>query len=85
MVEAGIGQTEGEQIFPVDPCPNGFRRLSVAQPLSELQQRDKGQAPGRVGRLVALGVEVGKACVVEHGAELVTQQQAGWMAADGTT
>ena len=76
VVEARVGQVEGEQVLPVNARPDRLGRLPVAQPLAELQQRDKGQPSRRIGRLAALGAGVGKACVVEHGAELVTRQQA---------
>ena len=66
VVEARVGQVEGEQALPVNARPDRPGRLPAAQPLAELQQRDKGQAPGRIGRLAALGVKVGKACVVSE-------------------
>ena len=73
-VEAGVGQVEGEQIFPVDPAPDGVGRLAVAQALAELHEGHQGKAPGRVGRLAELGVEVRKVRVREHGPELVPQE-----------
>jgi hypothetical protein len=73
VVKAGIGQVKGEQILPVDPGPDGLSGLAVAQPLAELQERDQRQAPGRVCGLAALGIEISKASVVEHGAEPVAQ------------
>ena len=58
---AGCGRSRGRPGrgragIPVDPCPDRLRRLAAAQSVVELQQRDKGQAPGSVGWLAALGV-----------------------------
>ena len=79
-VEPGVGQLQREQVFPVDPAPHGVGRLPVAQPFAELQERDQSQAPGRIRRLAQLGVEVGEARIVEHGAEPVAQEHV-WVAA----
>lgn len=53
-------QNASEQVFPIDPTPDRLGRLAVAQPLAELHERDESQAPGCVGRLSELGVEVDK-------------------------
>ena len=71
-VETRVGQVEGEQVFPVDPSAHGVRRLPVTQTLAELQQRHQRQPPRRVGRLAALGVEVGEVGIREQRAEPVT-------------
>src|SRR3954454_2104185 len=63
-VKARVGQLEAEQVLPVDPRPDRLSRLSIAQALAELHQRDQGQAPGWTGRLTLLGIEVGE--VGEH-------------------
>ena len=77
MVEAGIGQVQGEQILPVDPGSNRLGRLPIAQALAELQERDKRQPPGRVPGLTAPGIEISKTGVVEHRAEPVAQEKVG--------
>jgi len=74
-VEARVGQVEGEQVLPVDPAPDRLGRLTVAQALAELKERDQREAPRRVSGLAELGVEVGEARVVEHGTEPIAQQQ----------
>jgi hypothetical protein len=74
VIKTGVGQVEGEQIFPVDPTADRLGRLTVAQPLAELHQRDQREAPWGVGRLTKGGVEVGEVHIVEHGAEPVTQE-----------
>src|SRR3954453_19518004 len=51
MVEAGVSEFQGEQVFPVDPSPDRLSRLPVAQALAELHERDESQPPGCVGRL----------------------------------
>ncbi|MFL4967846.1 MAG: hypothetical protein ACJ8EU_03885 [Xanthobacteraceae bacterium] len=38
MVEAGIGQVQGEQILPIDPGPDRLSGLAVTQPFAELQE-----------------------------------------------
>src|SRR6185312_3502532 len=77
VVKAGISQLQGQQILPIDPGPDRLSGLAVAQALAELQERDQGQAPGRVRRLTPTGIEISKAGVVEHGAEAVAQEQVG--------
>src|SRR3954467_11515982 len=77
VVEAGIGQVQGQQILPVDPSSDRLSGLAVAQALAKLQERDQGQAPGRVPGLTAPRVKISKAGIVEHGAEAVTQQGVG--------
>jgi len=73
-VETGVGQVEGEQVFPVNPAPHGIGRLAVAQALAELHEGHEREPPGCIGRLGELGVEVGEVGVGEHGPELVPQQ-----------
>src|SRR3954447_17902517 len=77
VVEAGIGQVQGQQILPVDPSSDRLSGLAGAQAPSELQERDQGEAPGRVPGLTAPRVKISKAGIVEHGAEAVTQQEVG--------
>ncbi len=62
-------------MLPVDPAPDGVGRLAVAQALAELHEGDKGKAPGRIGGLAELGVEVSEVGVGEHGPELVPQER----------
>src|SRR3954464_5378651 len=50
-VKARVGQLEAEQVLPIDPRPDRLSRLSIAQALAELHQRDQGQPPGWTGRL----------------------------------
>jgi hypothetical protein len=38
VVEAGIGQVQGEQILPIDPGPDRLSGLAVTQPFAELQE-----------------------------------------------
>jgi hypothetical protein len=71
VIEPLVGQIEAEQVFPVDPRPCRLGRLTVAQGLAELQQRDQGQAPGRIRRLSPSRVEIGEVRVLEHNAEPV--------------
>jgi hypothetical protein len=74
VVEAGVGQVQGEQVLPVDPCPYRLRGLPVGQVLPELHQRDQRQPPRRISRLAKGGVEVTEGGITEHGAEPVAQE-----------
>src|ERR1051325_2473755 len=74
VIKTSVGELEGEQVFPVDPTADRLSRLTVAQPLAELHERDQRQTPWCVARLTKGGVEVGEAHVIEHGAEPVAQK-----------
>src|ERR1700716_1575487 len=69
VVEARIGEVEGEQGVPVDPGTDCLGGLAVAQSFPELQERDESQAPGCVGGLATLWIEIGEISVGEDGAE----------------
>ena len=71
MIKTGVGELEGEQVFPVDPTADRLGCLTVAQPLAELHERNQREAPWCVGRLTKGGVEVGEVRVREHNAEPV--------------
>ncbi len=77
VVEAGVGEVKGEQVFPIDARPHRVGGLPVGEPFAELHQRDPGQPPGRVGRLAERRVEVPKGGIVEQGAEPVAHEQVG--------
>lgn len=81
VVEAGIDEVERQQVLPVDPSSDGLGGLAIAQAFSKLHQRDEGQTLGRVGRLPARRIEVGKRRGGEDGTEAVPQQQVGIAAA----
>jgi hypothetical protein len=74
VIEARVGQVQGEQVLPVDPCPYRLRGLPVGQVLPELHQRDQRQPPRRISRLAKGGVEVTEGGITEHGAEPVAQE-----------
>src|SRR5215212_5366143 len=76
-VKARVGQLEAEQVLPVDPRPDRLSRLSIAQALAELHQRDQGQAPGRTGWLTLLGIEVGEVAILEDRPKRVAQGEIG--------
>ena len=44
-------------ILPIDPGAHGIGRLSVAEMLEELEDRDQGQAPRGQGGLALAGVK----------------------------
>jgi len=76
-VKARVRQLEAEQVLPVDPRPDRLSRLSIAQALAELHQRDQGQAPGWTGWLTLLGIEVGEVAILEDRPERVAQGEIG--------
>src|SRR5215218_6826786 len=76
-VKARVRQLEAEQVLPVDPRPDRLSRLSIAQALPELHQRDQGQAPGWTGWLTLLGIEVGEVAILEDRPERVAQGEIG--------
>src|SRR3954467_9669870 len=76
-VKARVGQLEAEQVRPIDPRPDRLSRLSIAQALAELHQRDQGQAPGWAGRLTLLGIEVGEVAILEDRPERIAQGEIG--------
>jgi hypothetical protein len=75
VVEARVGEGEGEEVLPVDPRPDRVRGLAIGEALAELHQRDERQPPRRIGRLAERGVEIGEAGVVEHRTEPVAQEK----------
>src|SRR3954453_10437077 len=76
-VKARVGQLEAEQVLPIDPRPDRLSRVSIAQALAELHQRDQGQAPGRTGWLTLLGIEVGEVAIHEDRPERIAQVEIG--------
>src|SRR3954471_24666502 len=76
-VKARVRQLEAEQVLPIDPRPDRLSRLSIAQALAELHQRDQGQPPGWTRRLAPLGVEGGEVVILEDRPEPVAQGQIG--------
>src|SRR3954466_15426165 len=76
-VKARVGQLEAKKVLPVDPGPDRLSRVSIAQALAELHQRDQGQPPGWTGRLALLGIEVGEVAILEDRPERVAQGQIG--------
>src|SRR4051812_338011 len=76
-VKARVGQLEAKKVLPVDPGPDRLSRVSIAQALAELHQRDQGQPPGWTGRLALLGIEVGEVAILEDRPERVAQGEIG--------
>src|SRR3954463_6239322 len=76
-VKARVGQLEAKKVLPIDPRPDRLSRLSIAQALAELHQRDQGQPPGWTGRLALLGIEVGEVAILEDRPERVAQGEIG--------
>src|SRR5215204_4223616 len=82
-VEAGVGQLQAEQIFPVDPASDGFGRPPVRQVLGKLQQGDQRQAPRGLGGLSAAWKQGRELSTAEHRPKRVAQAQIGIAARKG--
>jgi hypothetical protein len=63
-VEAGVGERQPEQVFPIYPAPHRIRRLPVGQVFRELQQDHQGQAPWRLCGLTLGWEEMSEATIV---------------------
>jgi hypothetical protein len=57
MVEAGVGEVEDQDVFPINPAPDGIRSLAIGEAFGKLEDRDQCQACWRFGRLAAPGEE----------------------------
>ena len=76
-IEPRVGQFEPERVFPVDPGADGVGGWSVGEVLSELEDGDQCQPPGRGRGLPLERIEVGEVGVVEDGAEFVAEPEVG--------
>ena len=77
VIEARVGQVQGQKVLPVNPCPHRLCGLPVGQVLAELHQRDQRQPPRRISRLAEGGVEVIENGTIEDRAKPVAQEQVG--------
>ena len=55
MVEAGIGQFQAQDIFPINAAADRIRRLAIGETFSKLEKRGQRQAGRRFGGLAACG------------------------------
>jgi len=77
VVEARVGQLEGERVFPVEPAPDRVGGFAIGEPLDERQHRGERQARGRFGRLPADGEQVReRRVVVRRAAERIGDPEA---------
>ena len=70
-IKAGIGQLQGQRIFPIDPPADGIRGLAVRQAFGELQHQHQRQPGGGFGRLPGRGKEGRKLSILIEGAERI--------------
>ena len=82
-IEPGIGQLEGQGIFPVDATANGVGGLAIDEPFGVLQHEDQGQTPRSQGRTTTRGEERGKGGVFVEHPQVIAQPQAGITVREG--
>jgi hypothetical protein len=63
VIEARIGQLQGQRVLPVDPPTHGVGRRTVGQVLGELENGGQGQTPRRFGRVPPRGEQVGEVLI----------------------
>ena len=63
VIEARIGQLQGQRVLPVDAAAHRIGRRTVGQVLGELENRGQGQTPRGFGRLPPRGEQIGKVLI----------------------
>jgi hypothetical protein len=76
VVEAGIGQLQGQGALPVDTAAHGVGGLAVGQTLDVLEDGDQSQPCRRSGRLASGGEQLGELIVTVEATELVSDAEA---------
>jgi hypothetical protein len=72
MMEAGIGQCETQEIFPINAAADGIRSLAIGEAFSKLEDRDQREARWRFCRLPAPRKECRELGIVVEIAEPVS-------------
>ena len=76
VVEAGIGQFQGQGVLPVDAAADGVGGLAIGEALDVLEDGGQGEPCGRGGRLSAGGEQVGELVVAVERSEFVGDAEA---------
>ncbi len=76
VVEAGIGQFQGEGVLPVDAAADGIGGLAVGEALDVLEDGGHGEPCGGGGRLSAGGEQLGELVVAVEATELIGDAEA---------
>jgi len=76
VVEAGIGQFQGEGVFPVDAAADGVGGLAIGEALDVLEDGGQGQPRRRSSRLPAGGEQLSELVVAVEATELVGDAEA---------
>jgi hypothetical protein len=71
-IKAGIGQLQGQRIFPIDPPAHGISGLPVREAFCELQHQHQGQSCRGFSRLTGLGKEGRKLALLIDGAKHIS-------------
>ena len=73
VVEAGVGQLQAHQVFPVDPGTDRIGSLPVGQPFHELQQRCECEADRHLGGLFPGRKQGGEVAILDHHMQVVIE------------
>ena len=76
VVEAGIGQFQGEGVLPVDAAADGVGGLAIGEALDVLEDGGQGEPCGRGGGLSAGGEELGELVVAVERPEFIGDAEA---------
>jgi hypothetical protein len=75
-IKAGVGQLQGQRIFPVDPPAHGIRGLAVGQVFGELEDQHQCQPCWCFGRLPGRRKEGSKLGIRIEGAQRIADLEA---------
>ena len=59
-IKAGIGQLQGERVFPINAPAHGLGGLPVAEAFLKLKHRHQRQAPGGLRWLTMRWIQIGE-------------------------
>src|SRR4051812_11681269 len=76
VVEAGIGQLQGEGVLPVDATADGVGGLAVGEALDVLEDGGGGEPCGEGGGLSAGGKQLGELLVAVERTEFIGDAEA---------
>jgi len=77
MIEAGIGQLQPQDVFPIDAATHGLGRLAIGEAFGKLQNSGEREACRGFCRLATPREERGELGVVVDGAESVSHLHIG--------
>jgi hypothetical protein len=60
-----------ESVFPVDPCPNSFSRLSITKIFGKLHHADESETPGRNRGMPFLCIDAHKKLIIIDASQFI--------------